>query len=72
MNHTRYAIFVHEPDGDMGDAIIVGPVKRAAAAEAKARAIEAEAEGEGRYVECIVVPALPAATAARDVAKVGA
>ena len=63
----RYAIFMHEPDGDSGDGCVVGPYKTAAAAEKKARAIEKQAERWGNYVECIVLPVAPSSISTRRV-----
>ena len=53
---SRFAIFVHDPDGDMGDGRIVGALRCAKAADRRAEAIVRAAEREGRYVEAIVLP----------------
>lgn len=52
----RWAIFVHDPDGDSGDGLIVGAMQSAEAADAKAGAIERSAARAGVNVECIVLP----------------
>lgn len=70
---ARWAIFAHDPDGDMGYGTIVGAFKDAGAADRKADAIRRAAERDGREVECIVLPLEPgsigAATVARDVLR---
>lgn len=57
---TRWAVFVHDPDGDMGYGTIVGPFNRPESADARAEAIIAHA-GE-RDIECVVVPVTPTDT----------
>lgn len=52
----RWAIFVHDPDGDMGYGEIVGPFSDGDRADDKAREIRTAALHEGREVECVVVP----------------
>jgi uncharacterized protein YceH (UPF0502 family) len=66
---SRWAIFVHDPDGDMGEGLIIGPMRDEGAADTKAEAIRRAGEREGRYVECIVLPVDPAAQAARTIAS---
>ena len=51
----RYAIFVHDPDGDSGDGCIVGPFRSFQAASDKADSIIRAAERRGFYIEPIVV-----------------
>lgn len=63
----RWAIFVHDPDGDSGEGRIVGPFYEAEKADAKAAAIERKAERVGDRVECIVLPVLPSGTSAAAV-----
>lgn len=63
----RWAIFVHDPDGDMGDGRIVGPFESPGKADETADRIRARADRDNAYVECIVVPVLPGSAAARDV-----
>lgn len=65
----RYAIFVHDPDGDSGYGRIVGPFRSVDAADDKAESIRALAERRGLYVECIVLPVESGSVAARDVVE---
>lgn len=64
----RWAIFVHDPDGDSGEGRIVGPFYEAAKADAKAATIARMAERAGDGIECIVLPVLPSNTSAQAVA----
>lgn len=54
----RWAIFVHDPDGDMGEGMVVGAFKSSAAADEKAEKIR-DAAGNSERVECIVLPLVP-------------
>jgi hypothetical protein len=71
----RYAIFVHDPDGDMGYGQIVGPFNTLETAEAKADGIrrvsryQTEADGYGEQVEAIILPLMRGNAAAMAVAK---
>jgi hypothetical protein len=53
---VSWAIFVHDPDGDMGYGEVVGPFASAECADRKAQYIRNAAVYRGREVECIVVP----------------
>lgn len=66
---ARWAIFVHDPDGDMGYGEIVGAFNDAEKAEAKQAAIERAAEKDGVNIECLVLPLRPGGTSAAWVAK---
>jgi hypothetical protein len=63
---TRYGVFVHDPEGDIGYGVIVGPFYTAEKAETKAEAIRRR---DGMYggLECIVVPVLDGAASARRI-----
>lgn len=65
---ARWAIFVHDPDGDMGHGCIVGAFKDVDAADRKAAAILRAAERRGREVECIVLPLEPGTAGAAIIA----
>ena len=65
---ARYAIFVHDPDGDMGYGRIVGPTSSLEKAEAKAATIVWAAERQGSYVEAIVLDVEPLGVSAKSVA----
>jgi len=67
LTRSRYAIFVHDPDGDMGYGRIVGPFLRADQAETKADAIRRAAVRAEREIECIIVPVAPGTVSARDI-----
>ena len=66
---ARWAIFVHDPDGDSGYGAIVGPFRTVAAADRKAEAIRKAAEDAGLYVEPIIVNVYGGSTGARRVAE---
>jgi hypothetical protein len=61
---TRYAIFVHDPDDDMGHGRIVGPFQTIEAADAKADALRRgnDAAVYGNDIEVIVLPVLSGGT----------
>lgn len=59
-----WAIFAHDPDGDMGDGRILGGYRTPEGAEKKAEDIRMEAERRGKYVECIILPQRAASAAA--------
>jgi len=65
----RWAIFVHDPDGDMGWGTVVGPFSSVDAAERKADSIRrtASRRHEDRVIEAIIVPVAPQGVAARDI-----
>jgi hypothetical protein len=63
----RYGIFVHDPDGDSGDGVIVGAVSSRRADE-KAASIRRRGELQGREVECIILPMVSGGTSAREIA----
>lgn len=65
---TRYAIFVHDPEGDSGYGRIVGPFASVDKADAKAASIRWAGEHQGREVECIVLPVEPGSVSAKKVA----
>ena len=66
----RYALFVHDPDGDSGYGCIVGGSGMSAdAAETKAAAIRRRGELQGVEVEVFVLPVVSASTSAREIAK---
>lgn len=52
----RWAIFVHDPDGDSGEGAIVGVFRDVERACRKATAIQAEAAKHDTYIEAIVLP----------------
>lgn len=64
---TRWAIFIHEPDGDSGEGCIVGAFLDAGAADRKAEQITQAAERRGEYLECIVLPMSQGGTSAKRV-----
>jgi hypothetical protein len=66
---SRFAIFVHNPDGDSGCGRIVGGIGGLVAAEAKAASIRRAAERAGHDVEAIVLPMVSGETSAREVAR---
>jgi hypothetical protein len=65
---TRWAVYVHNPDGDMGDGVMVGPFYDVDKAEAKAEAIRKREGMYGDPIECIVLRVRPGNTSARRVA----
>lgn len=62
---SRYGVYVHDPEGDMGYGVIVGGFATAAKAEDKAEAIRTA----DSYLECIVLPIRPSATSTRRIVK---
>jgi len=58
----RFAIFVHDPDDDMGYGRIVGPFYDAHAADKRANEINAMADNEDIAIETIVLPIVPSST----------
>lgn len=62
----RYAIFVHDPDGDSGLGLVVGPFRTAGAADEKVEQIRRVA-GLYREPECIVLEVRPGDVSARAV-----
>lgn len=63
----RWALFVHDPDGDMGFGVIVGTFHSSAAAASRRRVIEGTAYQAGYRIEAIVLPVLPGREAAETV-----
>jgi hypothetical protein len=61
----RYAVYVHDPEGDMGYGIVVGPFYDDNRAEAKARSILRRDPD----LECIVLPLCPSSESARAIAS---
>lgn len=57
----RWGIFVHDPDGDMGDGEIVGPFYDGDKAQRRAEAIERRSIAVGWRLEAIVVSLEPGA-----------
>lgn len=68
MTDTRWAIYVHGPDGDMGDGVIVGPFYSVLKAEAKAESIRNREAMYGDPIECVIVPVREGKTSAKDIA----
>lgn len=64
----RYAIFVHDPDGDMGEGRIIGGIMSPDRAEIQADQIRRAGERQGREVECIILPLEPGSTSATAIA----
>lgn len=60
--NRRIGIVFHAPDGDMGDALILGAFQTWDRAEAKRDRVVAQAEKQGSYVEGIVVSLVPGNT----------
>jgi hypothetical protein len=59
MTATRYGIFVHDPDGDMGYGMLVGQFRgddAAGRADACAELIRRAGDKAGREIEAIVLP----------------
>jgi hypothetical protein len=52
----QYGTFVWDADGDMGDAVLLGPVRTEAAAEKCADEVRDFAEREGTSVNTMVIP----------------
>lgn len=54
----RYGIYIHNPEGDMGEGMIVGAYKTGERADERAAQIRryAERQGYDYTLECIVVP----------------
>lgn len=69
----RYGIFVHGPDFDMGDGVIVGSFRTMNAACRKAEAIQKaqkrEYDEDLNAVECIVLPLWPGSESASRIAR---
>ena len=65
----RYAIFVHEPDGDSGYGRVVGPFKTPSAAEQRAEQYVRRGEREGFYIEAIVLPVASAAASVKTTVR---
>ena len=65
---SRYAVFVHNPDGDMAAGVMVGPFYDVEKAEAKAEAIRKHEGMYGNSLECIILPVRESRTSARRVA----
>lgn len=66
----RWAIFVHDPDGDSGDGRIVGPFLDPEKADEVAERIRRAGDRDGGYgVECIVLPVEAGGGSARAVAE---
>lgn len=58
----RYAIYVHDPDGDMGYGRIVGAYTNSDRADKKADEIRTASDNT---LECIVLPCLPTSRTAK-------
>jgi hypothetical protein len=65
--NQRWGIFVHDPDGDMGEGRIVGAFRSAEAADRKAEQIQNFSMYLG--VECIVLPLEPGSAGAKQIAE---
>lgn len=68
----RYAIFVHDPDGDMGDGRIAGPFNTLEKAEARADVIRRRSydrDADRDTVEAIVLDLVSAKTSAREIVR---
>lgn len=65
----RWAIFIHDPDGDMGYGRVLGGFRSAEAADRKAEAITRVALQMGRDVECIIVEQPEAGTSAKQIVR---
>lgn len=55
MPMPRYGTFVWDADGDMGDALIVGPFKTVKRAEQEADRLRSYGESQDEAIECVVV-----------------
>lgn len=63
---SRWGVYVHDGDGDMGEGEIVGPFKTSARAEEYAARVRRQISMYSS-VEAIVIPVSPGGTSARAV-----
>lgn len=68
---VRYGVYVHNPDGDMGEGMILGAFKDAEAAYDRAQKINEAAAAEGHEfdVEAIALPLWPGRRSIREVIR---
>jgi hypothetical protein len=64
---TRWTVFVHDPDGDMGEAVTVGSFVDQDVAWARADAITRASDRRGLNLEAFVVVHQPGRTALQQI-----
>jgi hypothetical protein len=64
-----FAVFAHNPDGDIGYGQVIGRFRTSGAAQAKADAVNRAGKREGLTVEAFVVEMVRTSTSAADVAR---